>query len=54
MRGSALQDALEYVDLEENFAIQQSKKRESNAFSSGMACKTMAATCCMPLLTGPA
>ena len=31
MRGSALQDALEYVDLEENFAIQQSRKRESNA-----------------------
>ena len=51
MRGSALQDALEYVDLEENFAIQQSKKRESNAFSSGMACKTMVASCCVPLLT---
>ena len=30
MKGSALQDALEYVDLEENFAIQQSKKRESH------------------------
>lgn len=39
MRGSPLQDALEYVDLEENFAIQQSKKRKGNVFSSSVVYK---------------
>lgn len=39
MKGSPLQDALEYVDLEENFAIQQSKKRKGNVYSSGVVYK---------------
>ena len=41
MKGSALQDALEYVDLEENFAIQQSKKREMITLAVLKFCKSM-------------
>ena len=41
MKGSALQDALEYVDLEENFAIQQSKKREMITLAVLQFCKSM-------------
>ena len=44
MRGSPLQDALEYVDLEENFAIQQSKKRKGNVYSSGVVYKILVVT----------